>query len=195
MKGMGQVFKKLWLKYGDYKKCLKELEKLGYKTNINSLKRLRYYYKLPLYRSLFLKNKKCYFCGKKATKIIGLRKLDKFVNKRLPICRKCANRLFFKRRYHKDPKKYIFKRKKEYKNIHIYLGRVICPICLRKGSLWATARLWLKTKHIIGFWFKVHHEHFKPRRYDEICYLGRDKELEKKIPPYLIEREVKKCLI
>jgi hypothetical protein len=181
---IGEIFKELWLKYGNYEKCIKELEKLGYKTSYASLRRLRYYYKLPSYRSLFLENKKCYFCGNKATEIIGLKKLDK----RLPACKKCANKFYFKRRYYKDPREYILKRKREYKNIHIYLGRVICPKCLRRGSLRACAKLWLKTKHIIGFWFKVHHEHFKPKRYDEICYIGRDKELEKKIPPYIINK-------
>jgi hypothetical protein len=87
-KTIKEIFKELWLKYGDYEKCFEELKKMGIDITIDYLQGLRYRLNLPKKHDVLLKNKKCFYCNNPAEILFGLRRF----NNPIPICRKCYSR-------------------------------------------------------------------------------------------------------
>jgi len=111
-KTIEEIFKENWLKYGNYRKCFEELKKIGIDTTEDYLRKLRFKLNLPKRYDILLKNKKCFYCGKNAEALFGLRKFDNPI----PVCRKCfhreRSRIFRKRNlnYKKlENKKYRYK--------------------------------------------------------------------------------------
>jgi hypothetical protein len=118
-KTIKEIFKELWLKYGDYNKCVEELKKIGIDITIDYLRELRRKLNLPKRHDVLLKNKKCFYCGKNAEKIFGLRKSDNPI----PVCRKCYRReslRIFKKR---NPNYKKLKHRKHYKYKYKYAIR------------------------------------------------------------------------
>ncbi|MEM2928709.1 MAG: hypothetical protein QXP60_07085 [Nitrososphaerota archaeon] len=208
-KTLKEAFKELWLKYTDYDKCIKELKKIGFKTTKGYLKTLRIYLKLPKMYELIIKNKKCIICGKKAEVIFGF-KHGKYSPKTFTLlCKKCYYKEYSKtfrkinpnyakircKRYYKEHKIEILKKLKAvHKQISIYLGEIDCPICLKHGSLYAHFIKRLSTKHVTGPWFLVNHQYYiNGKKHVVSCYIGRNKNLERRISPYLLECNCKKC--
>jgi len=87
-KTIEEIFKQLWLKYGNYEKCIEELKKIGIDITIDYLRELRYRLNLPKKHDVLLKNKKCFYCNNPAEILFGLRRF----NNPIPICRKCYSR-------------------------------------------------------------------------------------------------------
>jgi hypothetical protein len=201
-----EAFKEFWLKYGDYKKCLKELKNIGIDTTKGYLRHLRFALNLPKMHDILLKNKKCFYCGRSA-EVISFRCSP--TSKAIPICKKCykreSSRVFGKehpdrkkiesKKYYKKHRLKILRKISAYTKIRgFYIGQTICPICGAKGYLSACFREWLPTKHKTGPYFFVGHRIYhngKPISF--ICNIGRNEELYDKYSHLLPLCNCKKC--
>jgi hypothetical protein len=185
-----EIFKENWLKYRDYEKCIEELKKRGISVSYKYLTVIRKKLNLPRQRE-FLKNKKCFYCNNPAEKIS-----HKFSSTSKPIflCKKCYQKIYWKRIYEKHRIKILKKFKIKLKQLTIYLGGIECPKCLNHGLLQAIIEKVVSTGHIVGAYFEVVHQYYINgiRKYS-ICYIGKNEDLEKRIPRYLLECNCKKC--
>lgn len=83
-------FGELWLKKGSYDQVLQALRKNGVKATREHLRTLRYRLGLPTERTILAKHARCVKCGKSAT---GLFNLEKRPEAKVPLSRRCFDRL------------------------------------------------------------------------------------------------------
>ena len=204
-KTIEEIFKELWLKYGDYNKCIEELRKVGINASLKYLIVLRYRLNLPKMREVFL-SRKCFYCGKNAEMIFGFQKSKNPI----PVCKKCYNRenskIFRKKhpdyykirykRYYKKHRIEILRKHSAYvKSRRFYICPMICPICGAKGYLIAFFMERLTTKHKTKPYFYILHHiyHGKKKPTSFTCYIGKDEELYDKYFHLLPLCNCKKC--
>ncbi|MEM2178771.1 MAG: hypothetical protein QW272_08150 [Candidatus Methanomethylicaceae archaeon] len=191
-KTLEEAFKELWLKYADYNKVFEELKNIGFTYSYEYVKTLRSRFNLPKKRDI-IKSKKCIYCGKNA-EITSRRYSPTSIL--IFLCRKCYDKIHCKRKYEKHRIKILKRRKLQVKNFMIYLGKIECPKCLKHGYLLAHFSKVISTGHIMKPLFKVMHQHYSHGRlYKVLCHIGRNEELENKVPAYLLECNCKKCRI
>jgi hypothetical protein len=202
-----EIFKELWLKYGDYKRCVEEFKKIGIDITIKYLRKLRCILNLPK-KHVLLKNKKCFYCGKTAERITY--KCSP-IPEPISICKKCylreksrifrkehpnSEKLAHKKYYKKHRIEILRKRSALLKSRVFYICLTICPICGTKGKLNAQFIEWLTTKHKTGPYFFISHRYYdmhEKREKSFVCYAGKDQKLFKKYSHYLPLCNCKKC--
>jgi len=193
-KTIKEIFKELWLKYGDYNKCIEELKKVGINTTKDYLKVLRRRLNLPEKHEIIF-SRKCFYCNNPAERISY-----KFstTSEPIAICKKCYNKLHSKEMYKKHKIKIIRRHSAFIKLKRFYLGSTVCPICGAKGYLVAEFSEWLPTKHKIGPYFFIGHQYYTKygrRRRSFICRIGKNQDLFEKYSHLLPLCNCKKCRI
>jgi hypothetical protein len=189
-KTIKEIFKELWLKYGDYNKCIEELRKIGINASLKYLISLRCRLNLPEMREIIL-SRKCFYCGKNAEKITYKYST---ISEPIAICEKCYNKLHSKEMYKKHRIKILRRQISRMKHIKIYIEPITCPICNRYGYLYAGYNKWIPTGHLVGPFFVVAHiTYYKNKQISFICNIGKDENFIEKYSQYLPLCNCKKC--
>ena len=189
-KTIKEIFKELWLKYGDYNKCIEEFKKIGKNPSYRYLEALRSNLNLPKMREIIL-SRKCFYCGRNAEKITYEYSPT---SEAIPICKKCYKKLEFKKRYKKHRKELLRKDILSKKTIRLYIGKEICPICMKEGYLRIQYQKWISTGHLIGPYFVIEHQlYYNGKEKIIICWIGKNQDFIEKYSQYLLLCNCKKC--
>jgi hypothetical protein len=191
-KTIKEIFKELWLKYGDYNKCIEELKKVGININLKYLTVLRCRLNLPE-RHKIIHSKKCFYCNNPAERFSYR---FSTTSEPIAICKKCYNKLHSKEMYKKHRIKILRKLSAKIRGIRIYIKPIICPICNRYGYLIAKYNKRITTGHLVGPYFFVEHQiYHSGKRISFICYIGKDENFIEKYSQYLLLCNCEKCRI